>query len=215
MSFDECHLEQLTPERLEARDRVIITVRDPVDRLISAFNWRSPKKCLCVSECSRRRQLVMDNRGKINSSDVCGADAQRGNHYERDFYACFKDVQDFASALLDEGKHSPKCKDMARVMKQVGAPARTKRGSRRRLYASSADPRKPRRNVERARPRTQGSLVGTSRGPSPQVEGDEASSSHFRTGLVWYRRPRRNVARWSWLCYALRQNDASGPTLQK
>ena len=107
-------------------------MRDPVDRLISAFNWRSPQQCL-------QRRLAADSRRRrlLASDDGCGAGWQHPRGYDKGFYECFKDVEQFVEAILDKGKHSAKCRTYAQVMKRAN-------------------------------------------------DGAAASSSHVRTGLVWY-----------------------------
>jgi len=66
------HLRQPSPSVLAAFDKVIVTARDPIDRLISAFNWRHP--------------------GHNSGSLRYGED-------EGKLYRCFPDVQAFARAV--------------------------------------------------------------------------------------------------------------------
>ena len=68
----QVHLRQPSPSVLAAFDKVIVTARDPIDRLISAFNWRHP--------------------GHNSGSLRYGED-------EGKLYRCFPDVQAFARAV--------------------------------------------------------------------------------------------------------------------
>ena len=43
--YDEVHLRKLDTEKLAQYKHIIVSARDPVDRVVSAFNWRSPHAC--------------------------------------------------------------------------------------------------------------------------------------------------------------------------
>ena len=43
--YHEVHLDKVDGETLAKYKRVIVSARDPVDRVVSAFNWRSPHAC--------------------------------------------------------------------------------------------------------------------------------------------------------------------------
>ena len=62
-------------------DRWVVTVRDPVDRAVSAFNWRHP----CGGGGSKLDHASQDERD-----------------FEARLYGCFEHVRDFANALEDE-----------------------------------------------------------------------------------------------------------------
>ena len=45
VAYHEVHLDKVDGEKLAKYKRVIVSARDPVDRVVSAFNWRSPHAC--------------------------------------------------------------------------------------------------------------------------------------------------------------------------
>ena len=45
VAYHEVHLDKVDGETLAKYKRVIVSARDPVDRVVSAFNWRSPHAC--------------------------------------------------------------------------------------------------------------------------------------------------------------------------
>jgi len=91
VSYDEVHLVQLAPAVLAHYARVVVTARDPVERLVSAFNWRNP-------------------------SEQFGKDLWYGGD-ERRLYDCFRDVRAFAAAVIEQGdlKEGRDCRLLARA----------------------------------------------------------------------------------------------------
>ena len=81
VAYHEVHLDKVDGETLAKYKHVIVSARDPVDRVISAFNWRSPHAC-------RKR-----NGGCTPPRAVEKFDGERG------FYNCFPDVQHFVDAV--------------------------------------------------------------------------------------------------------------------
>ena len=81
VAYHEVHLDKVDGETLAKYKRVIVSARDPVDRVVSAFNWRSPHAC-------RKR-----NGGCTPPRAVEKFDGERG------FYNCFPDVQHFVDAV--------------------------------------------------------------------------------------------------------------------
>ena len=45
VAYHEVHLDKVDGETLAKYKRVIVSARNPVDRVVSAFNWRSPHAC--------------------------------------------------------------------------------------------------------------------------------------------------------------------------
>ena len=45
VAYHEVHLQTLDKETLALYKHIIVSARDPVDRVVSAFNWRSPHAC--------------------------------------------------------------------------------------------------------------------------------------------------------------------------
>ena len=82
--YHEVHLDKVDGETLAKYKRVIVSARDPVDRVVSAFNWRSPHAC-------RKR-----NGGCTQPFEKF--DGERG------FYNCFPDVQHFVDAVTERSK---------------------------------------------------------------------------------------------------------------
>ena len=73
-------------ETLAKYKHVIVSARDPVDRVISAFNWRSPHAC-------RQRKGQCTPPVAVEKFDG-----------ERGFYNCFPDVQHFVDAVTERSK---------------------------------------------------------------------------------------------------------------
>ena len=79
--YHEVHLDKVDGETLAKYKRVIVSARDPVDRVVSAFNWRSPHACReRKGECTPPRAVEK-------------YDGERG------LYNCFPDVQHFVDAV--------------------------------------------------------------------------------------------------------------------
>ena len=79
--YDEVHLRKLDTEKLAQYKHIIVSARDPVDRVVSAFNWRSPHACReRKGECTPPRAVEK-------------YDGERG------LYNCFPDVQHFVDAV--------------------------------------------------------------------------------------------------------------------
>ena len=86
VAYHEVHLDKVDGETLAKYKRVIVSARDPVDRVISAFNWRSPHACReRKGECTPPRAV----------------DKYDG---ERGLYNCFADVQHFVDAVTGGSK---------------------------------------------------------------------------------------------------------------
>ena len=81
--YDEVHLRKLDTEKLAQYKHIIVSARDPVDRVVSAFNWRSPHAC-------RQRKGQCTPPRSIEKFDG-----------ERGFYNCFPDVQHFVDAVTE------------------------------------------------------------------------------------------------------------------
>ena len=45
VAYHEVHLDKLDRETLAQYKHIIVSARDPVERVVSAFNWRSPHAC--------------------------------------------------------------------------------------------------------------------------------------------------------------------------
>ena len=45
VNYHEVHLDKVDRETLAQYKHIIVSARDPVDRVVSAFNWRSPHAC--------------------------------------------------------------------------------------------------------------------------------------------------------------------------
>ena len=86
VNYHEVHLDKVDRETLAQYSRVIVSARDPVDRVVSAFNWRSPHACReRKGECTPPRAV----------------DKYDG---ERGLYNCFADVQHFVDAVTGGSK---------------------------------------------------------------------------------------------------------------
>ena len=86
VAYHEVHLDKVDGETLAQYKRVIVSARDPVDRVISAFNWRSPHAC-------RQRKGQCTPPRAVEKFDG-----------ERGFYNCFPDVQHFVDAVTERSK---------------------------------------------------------------------------------------------------------------
>ena len=84
--YDEVHLRKLDTEKLAQYKHIIVSARDPVDRVVSAFNWRSPHAC-------RQRKGQCTPPRSIEKFDG-----------ERGLYNCFPDVQHFVDAVTERSK---------------------------------------------------------------------------------------------------------------
>ena len=49
----EVHLDKVDGETLAQYKRVIVSARDPVDRVVSAFNWRASTRRKRKGECTQ------------------------------------------------------------------------------------------------------------------------------------------------------------------
>ena len=79
----EVHLDKVDTETLAKYKRVIVTGARPVDRVVSAFNWRSPHAC-------RQRKGECTPPRSIEKFDG-----------ERGLYNCFPDVQHFVDVVTE------------------------------------------------------------------------------------------------------------------
>jgi len=77
VKFRQWHVKQVNQCSAKDPKTWLISVRDPISRAISAFNWRSPK-----------------NHGK-------GAKGAPKGVFESRFYECFDTLDDFATSLSD------------------------------------------------------------------------------------------------------------------
>ena len=84
VAYHEVHLQTLDKETLAQYKHIIVSARDPVDRVVSAFNWRSPHAC-------RQRQ------------GECTQPFEKFDG-ERGLYNCFPDVQHFVDAVTERSK---------------------------------------------------------------------------------------------------------------
>mmetsp|Transcript_14381 Transcript_14381/g.45278 ORF Transcript_14381/g.45278 Transcript_14381/m.45278 type:complete len:240 (-) Transcript_14381:42-761(-) len=73
---NQTHYHQVRHCHAKHQDKWMITIRDPIDRVISAFNWRSPRNAV--------KQRRTTHKG-----------------IEKELYDCFRVVNDFAEALDD------------------------------------------------------------------------------------------------------------------
>ena len=87
----EYHMRQPTPSDLQKR-KTAITTRDPVDRAVSAFNWRHP------------------SNPQIHNNPFGG----RADPEEAKLYHCFDSVHAFAEAL--DSRNTSTCAELARTM---------------------------------------------------------------------------------------------------
>ena len=86
VAYHEVHLDKLDRETLAQYKHIIVSARDPVERVVSAFNWRSPHACReRKGECTPPRAV----------------DKYDG---ERGLYNCFADVQHFVDAVTGGSK---------------------------------------------------------------------------------------------------------------
>ena len=84
--YHEVHLDKVDGETLAKYKRVVVSARDPVDRVVSAFNWRSPHACRqWKGQCTPPRAVEK-------------FDGERG------FYNCFPDVQHFVDEVTERSK---------------------------------------------------------------------------------------------------------------
>ena len=93
----QVHARPVTPADLAHDVPVFITMRDPISRSVSAFNWLNPRggACAAFAETNCRRGGKMSSR----------------------LYECFEDIDSFARALDSETQ----CGDAARVSLHHGA----------------------------------------------------------------------------------------------
>jgi len=78
VDFNVVHVRRVQGCSLDVPRNWVVAVRDPIDRAVSAFNWRSPR-----------------------NGDQ-GAPSDNLTEFEvNKFYACFKEVNEFAEALGD------------------------------------------------------------------------------------------------------------------
>jgi hypothetical protein len=82
------HVHALTPETIRAFGVVLLCLRDPLQRAVSAYHWRDPGVRLLPA---RQERLGVGLRSS--------------------FYGCFKDVSDYAQRLLEDSR----CGTVARV----------------------------------------------------------------------------------------------------
>lgn len=75
----ESRFTRPTTAQLNAADKVIVTSRDPLNRFVSAFNWRHPRN------------------GKMTHNTAL---SQHGYQFENRLYACFQHVGELADALV-------------------------------------------------------------------------------------------------------------------
>ena len=87
----EYHMRQPEPSDLQKR-KTAITTRDPVDRAVSAFNWRHP------------------SNPQIHNNPFGG----RADPEEARLYHCFDSVHAFAEAL--DSRNTSTCAELARTM---------------------------------------------------------------------------------------------------
>lgn len=78
-ALNEIHIEQVSNCHAKRRRKWIVSARDPISRVISSFNWRSPH----------------NGNSSLQQTGI-GQDTQ-----EVFFYECFKTVNDFTEALQD------------------------------------------------------------------------------------------------------------------
>ena len=81
-TFDEIHTTPVTEKAIKGKV-VVISGRDPIERLISAYDWRHPRNC--------------------NSNRMCN-DVHRAQ--ELRFYACFPTIHDFVNGKKCSALHS-------------------------------------------------------------------------------------------------------------
>ena len=91
ISVWEYHMRQPAPADLQKR-KTAITTRDPVDRAVSAFNWRHP------------------SNPQIHNNPFGG----RADPEEARLYHCFDSVHAFAEAL--DSRNTSTCAELARTM---------------------------------------------------------------------------------------------------
>lgn len=91
LPFLEMHVAAVSSGMLRQYSDVVIAVREPLDRLISAFYWRSPRAD------ALRKPLSPQH-------------AQATGIYH-EFYNCFSSANDFASALYEDSR----CGQLARA----------------------------------------------------------------------------------------------------
>lgn len=89
--FQSIHVQEAPAQETDLLGHTtMIAVRDPVARVISAFNWRHPVRGLAKHHPKQQPTLDVLN-------DTTGVALERFN--EAMLYACFDNVNDFANAL--------------------------------------------------------------------------------------------------------------------
>ena len=92
MPVSEIHLRPVLPDDLKTAPLVVVVVRDPVDRVISAFNWDSP-----WGGRSKQATVILPS--------------SKGGSAHGDFYDCFATAGKFADAV---GAFAARSKDEKR-----------------------------------------------------------------------------------------------------
>mmetsp|Transcript_4750 Transcript_4750/g.13447 ORF Transcript_4750/g.13447 Transcript_4750/m.13447 type:complete len:308 (-) Transcript_4750:84-1007(-) len=80
--FHEIHIRQVDNCRPDEQRTWIVSVRDPLSRVVSAFNWRSP----------------------LNGDAPHGQSGFAQDKQEQQFYRCFREVNEFAESLQDQSE---------------------------------------------------------------------------------------------------------------
>ncbi|CAK0899545.1 unnamed protein product [Prorocentrum cordatum] len=78
--YHEIHIRQVDNCRADQQRMWIVAVRDPLARVVSAFNWRNP----------------------LNGDSPHGEAGFLQDKQEQAFYRCFREVNDFAESLQDQ-----------------------------------------------------------------------------------------------------------------
>lgn len=96
--FKEIHVQQPTPEQVYSYKRILVTVRDPTARVLSAYKWKHP------------------HGGGLKPTYAA----------ERELYTCFPNLNSYAEAFLPTTKVSPKCANLAMysVVQNITYPLR-------------------------------------------------------------------------------------------
>ena len=86
VAYHEVHLDKVDGETLAQYKHIIVSARDSVERVVSAFNWRSPHAC-------RERKGQCTPPRAVEKFDG-----------ERGLYNCFPDVQAFVDAVTGRSR---------------------------------------------------------------------------------------------------------------
>mmetsp|Transcript_27756 Transcript_27756/g.83507 ORF Transcript_27756/g.83507 Transcript_27756/m.83507 type:complete len:376 (+) Transcript_27756:1111-2238(+) len=170
----EIHLRPVVPSDLDTAPLVVVVVRDPVDRVISAFNWHSP------------------NGGKPITAAI--SDAHPRDTADSILYDCFSTVGAFADAVgafaarprVKTGKHKTVARNATRC-EQLAAAFLAQDDGARELGLPVMDYNKIKTfaHVETFKKLTKEQQAKEQRAGAPGFK-NFYSKGHISRGLSWY-----------------------------